>query len=328
MTNAVPDDRTADFFQTLRDGFAFVAAHARRVHIDEARLNAYADSLPNHPPVNLLDPAQHFVSGVAEDDAAYILTLDSINFGSGYKPQLAAEGCNLKNGSIYYALSSGLKQKFEQGGPYTAADLAALDKKAVNDLFGLSENGTASQVFAQACVTALNETGRFVMGRGGRFMDVVNAANGDAAAFVGDLISMRHFDDSHDYQGRRVGIYKRAQIAAADLQLAFRKAGRELFSNIDQLTMFADNAVPHVLHMDGVLIYDTALSARIAAGQHLPPGSEEEVEIRAVAAHAVELIARRKDMSAMDVDHILWHRSAEDARYKSAPTHRTLSWFY
>jgi len=27
----------------------------------------------------------------------------------------------------------------------------------------------------------------------------------------------------------------------------------------------------------------------------------------------------------MDVDHVLWHRSEEDPRYKAAPTHLTVS---
>ena len=50
------------------------------------------------------------------------------------------------------------------------------------------------------------------------------------------------------------GFYKRAQIVAADLALA----GVARFRDLDRLTIFADNLVPHVLRCDGVLVYDAA----------------------------------------------------------------------
>ncbi len=64
------------------------------------------------------------------------------------------------------------------------------------------------------------------------------------------------------------GFYKRAQIMPNDLALA----GVAEFSDLDQLTIFADNLVPHVLRVDGVLRYDPELAAHIDAGELLPPG--------------------------------------------------------
>jgi hypothetical protein len=58
------------------------------------------------------------------------------------------------------------------------------------------------------------------------------------------------------------GLWKRAQIAANDLALA----GVASFADIDRLTVFADNLVPHVLRIDGVLRYDPELAARVDAG--------------------------------------------------------------
>ncbi len=60
----------------------------------------------------------------------------------------------------------------------------------------------------------------------------------------------------------RVPFLKRAQIAAADLQ----RAGVVRFDDIDRLTMFADNLVPHVLRLDGILEFDPDLVARIKRG--------------------------------------------------------------
>ena len=84
------------------------------------------------------------------------------------------------------------------------------------------------------------------------------------------------------------GLYKRAQIVASDLALA----GVAEFADLDRLTIFADNLVPHVLRCEGVLVYDESLAARIDAGETLPLGGAER-EIRACALHACELISQR-----------------------------------
>jgi hypothetical protein len=89
--------------------------------------------------------------------------------------------------------------------------------------------------------------------------------------------------------------------------------------------MFADNLVPHVLRLDGILRYAPELLARIDGGELIEHGSAEEVEIRACALHAVELIvAARPDgsASAVAVDRVLWNRGG-GLRYKSALRHRS-----
>ena len=54
--------------------------------------------------------------------------------------------------------------------------------------------------------------------------------------------------------------------------------------------MFADNLVPHVLRLDGILVFDPELVGRIERDELIEPDSPEEIEIRAGAVHAVELI--------------------------------------
>jgi hypothetical protein len=125
---------------------------------------------------------------------------------------------------------------------------------------------------------------------------------------------MRFFDDR--------GFYKRAQIVPSDLALA----GVAEFEDLDRLTIFADNLVPHVLRVDGVLRYDPALAARIDAGELLPLGDEER-EIRGCAVHACELIAERLGMPPRSLDTSLWNKG-QASRYKNLPRHRTLTVFY
>jgi hypothetical protein len=180
---------------------------------------------------------------------------------------------------------------------------------------------------------ALNGLGHYVLERfDGSFVELVEAAECSAQRLVRILIEMPLFDDVADYQGLRVPLYKRAQLAAADLALAFDGQGPGCFNDLDRLTIFADNLVPHVLRVDGVLWYEDALLERINRGELIPSGSTQEVEIRACALHAVELLVEAlgeggHDVTAMQLDYILWNRG-RGRMYKSRPRHRTRTVYY
>jgi hypothetical protein len=125
---------------------------------------------------------------------------------------------------------------------------------------------------------------------------------------------MRMFDDR--------GFYKRAQIVPANLALA----GVAGFDDLDRLTIFADNLVPHVLRCDGVLVYDARLAAHIDAGRLLRPGPQEH-EIRACALHACELLSARLTVAPRVLDNWLWNRG-QSADHKALPRHRCRCVFY
>jgi len=112
------------------------------------------------------------------------------------------------------------------------------------------------------------------------------------------------------------GFWKRAQIVPSNLALA----GVAQFADLDRLTIFADNLVPHVLRCEGVLVYDPRLAAHIDAGRLLRPGPQER-EIRACAVHACELLSTRLAIAPRDLDHRLWTRGQEP-EFKAHPRHR------
>jgi hypothetical protein len=118
------------------------------------------------------------------------------------------------------------------------------------------------------------------------------------------------------------GFCKRAQIVPSDLALA----GVAEFEDLDRLTIFADNLVPHVLRCDGVLVYDESLAARIDAGEILPLGGSER-EIRACAVRACELISQRTGVPERQLDAWLWNRG-QAPEYKARPRHRCRTVFY
>ncbi len=154
---------------------------------------------------------------------------------------------------------------------------------------------------------------------GGYFSRLADAADGSALALADRLASWSAFADVSEYEGRPVPFFKRAQIAAADLD----RAGVASFEDRDRLTAFADNLVPHVLRVDGVLRLDSALEKTIEAGELLEHGSPEEVELRACAVHAIELLAAATgaDLSPPEIDALLWNRGRHP-RYKALPRPR------
>ena len=83
-----------------------------------------------------------------------------------------------------------------------------------------------------------------------------------------------------------------------------------------------------MLRLDGVLEFDADLVARIDAGDLIEHDSPEEVEIRACALHAVELLVQAHgNTTATAVDNALWNRGAA-ARYKAHPRHRARTTAY
>jgi hypothetical protein len=153
---------------------------------------------------------------------------------------------------------------------------------------------------------------------GSSFLTLARSGDGSAVALAEELGSWPTWRDVSTYDGEDVPFFKRAQIAAADLALA----GLAPAGDLEQLTLFADNLVPHVLRIDGVLEFDADLVARIDAEELIEHDSPEEVEIRACALHAVELlVAAHGSTTATAVDNALWHRGG-GRRYKAHPRHR------
>jgi hypothetical protein len=234
-----------------------------------------------------------------------MLTLDAINFGSGWFPTLRKR----PGSSGYYTVAWALADRFRAHGPWTNDELRAIRAAEVARLLGQDPEHELMGLYARA----LRELGEFLVER--TALEVIAEAGGSAERLAEALAAgMPMFDDR--------GFYKRAQIVPNDLALA----GLATFDDLDGLTIFADNLVPHVLRVDGVLRYHSELAARIDREELLPPG-EEESEIRACAVHACELIGERLGVAPRILDTWLWNRGQEP-RYKARPRHRTRTVFY
>ncbi len=294
---------------TLSDGVrracATIAADARFVAIDLEALDVLDPG-----PAPALHPEGHYVDGSPEDVATYILVLDAINFGSGWFPTLSKRvGPDGTAVSGYFTVAWALADRFRTHGPWTNDQLRAMGTEEVAQTLGQPADHELMALYAQA----LRGLGAFLRDR--HALDLVAQADGSAVALAVLLADgMAMFHDA--------GFFKRAQITPSDLE----RAGVARFGDLDRLTIFADNLVPHVLRCDGVLVYDERLAAHIDAGRVLPMGPQER-EIRACALHACAVLAQRRGLTERDIDNALWARGQTPA-YKARPRHRCRCVYY
>jgi Potential Queuosine, Q, salvage protein family len=284
----------------VRSSCRAVAQTARFVSID-----LDAATLPAEAGPPALDPEAHYLEGTPDDVAAYLLTLDTINFGSGWFPTLRKR----PGRSGYFTVAWALADRFRAQGRWSNAQLRALEAGELAAVLGQERGHPLMRLYAEA----LRDLGRFLGDR--TALDLVEEADGSAERLAALLVrGMRFFDDR--------GFYKRAQIVPSDLALA----GLAGFGDLDRLTIFADNLVAHVLRVDGVLRYDPGLAAHIDAERPLPP-SRAEREIRACALHACEQLAERTGIPPRVLDLRFWNRG-QAPEYKAIPRHRTRCVYY
>ncbi len=293
--------------EEVRSSCAHIAAHAQHVRID---LDAAARLEPAAPPA--LDPERHYLEGSPVDVADYLLALDTINFGSGWFPTLHKRQLDGRPLGGYFTIAWNLADYVRMQPDERALNgawLRQVDTREIAHILGQPADLELMSLYAQA----LRQLGHFLGER--RALDLVAECRRSAERLAHTLArGMACFGDRP--------FYKRAQIVPHDLALA----GVAEFDDLDHLTIFADNLVPHVLRYDGVLVYDDALAARIDAGAILTLGGPER-EIRACALHACELMSQRTGVPPRTLDAWLWNRG-QAPQYKARPRHRCRTVFY
>ncbi|MDP2205276.1 MAG: queuosine salvage family protein [Alphaproteobacteria bacterium] len=321
------------FTDDIRAAAAHVAANARHVRLNQESIVPFTRSLlhTRRARMTALDMQTLCGGTTAEEKTAYALALDAINFGSGYFELARQSGVALE----YADLARALRHAFDAKGFSDPARWAEITPQDCHALFVIPA-GAHPQLDDLMTLFArhLQEAGaKIVSDYGGRALNLLEAADRSAERLAAMVGAWDGFRDVAEYHGSAVPVFKRAQIFAADVWLALGGAGAADFQDMHRLTIFADNMVPHVLRHGGVLSYDPALAARIDAGQEIPAGSAEEIELRALAIHACEIIrdaaqaAGDRALTAVNLDHILWNRGYE-VDLIDLPRHRTCTVWY
>src|SRR5947209_13234620 len=145
----------------VRRRCAKVATGARWVTID---IEAAGLIEPGPPPE--LDAERHYLEGPPDAVAAYMLTLDAINFGSGWFPTLRKR----PGSSGYYTVAWALADRFRSHGPWSNDELRGLDAASVTHVLGQDPEHELMVLYARA----LNDLGAWLGERSA--VDVIERA--------------------------------------------------------------------------------------------------------------------------------------------------------
>lgn len=176
-------------------------------------------------------------------------------------------------------------------------------------------------------VEVLKEAGRVLTEKYGSFYDLVKASSfrcfnhgsGIVERLVRDFPSFR---DEYTYNGEKLIINKRAQLAPAMAYARFRGTDMAPLKDIEKLTAFADYQVPKGLLMYDILRFSEELREKIDKRVMLPRGSREELEIRANTIYGVEKLIKKinllrgvtDEINAVQMDYHLWKRARDNPR--------------
>ncbi len=317
-----------------------VTDEAQSVQIDEGGIEAFVEGMKSEDIEALRNgvewdaEAWHYCKDVKDGGpltCQYVFVMDALNFCFWPTPGLE-----------YDTLALSLKRVLEDDSTAFDADkLVNIDSKTLNSWFP-SDKQLPN---VEERVIRLQELGEALTCEGNRFgglaMNMVKSAKNSAQELVRLLLQyIPGFRDTSIYNGRLVHLYKRVQILVGDIWAAYGRqtiageTGRNVFcfTDISDLTMFADYRVPQLLRELGIMKYSDSLAAKIDSHEEIPCGAREEVEIRACTVIAVDRLQRALaqkgiPLLAIEVDWLLWQRG-EATKDQIRPHHRTLTIYY
>ncbi|XP_061529329.1 queuosine salvage protein isoform X1 [Phycodurus eques] len=284
-----------------RESGQFVAERSQDVFVEEEGVRKVAEMLyalrgsdelcaSGWKKANPLAPA-------ATSDQAFnwVFVVDTVNFS--FWPDEETRQCEVTFRGIthtgYMTLCAAITRAMEEGVPIT--DPKFFSQMTVDELAHIlrSDNETTMPMIEERH-QVLTEGGRVLLQHGGSFQSFISQAGNDARKMVELVVEkMPSYRDEAVYQGKRISLYKRAQILVADFWGVAAARGEADIVNIDWLTMFADYRVPQALVYLGALRYSDALMRTLKSGELLHSGDRREVEIRACSIWAVECIKAR-----------------------------------
>ncbi|KAJ2084271.1 hypothetical protein H4R24_000213 [Coemansia sp. RSA 988] len=297
---------------------------------------------------------------VANADAIeWIFVVDALNFS--FWPSRAAEHkqytvtLDSKSYRGYWSLCAAINRaQYEHIEITRASYYAHASEEQLAHVFRTDDPVIQESIpMLEERIQVMHEVGRVLLAKyGGKFANVVRQCQGSAQMLVETIVrDFPCFRDEHEFCGRSVYLYKRAQILVADIWACFEGRGDGLFNDIDQITMFADYRVPQALYHFGALDYSPRLleylkRSEIAVQQGdggqtqppkpglLPSGHPWELEIRGNSIWAVEQIRRHihasgHNVNAILIDFYMWDYAKEHtAEMRTIPIHLTRSKFY
>lgn len=246
--------------------------------------------------------SEHELHPKAKDESTvdFVFTMDLLNFSFWSEEKDDSKRFCIeyrgKRWTGYWSLVAALQRALDEKIPITTPDFWIDEEQCTDELLRhVFRSATDEEIpLFQERVQCLREAGEVLCNEfGGSFVNCIDDANFSAAGLVNLLTeNFACFRDETRFNGKRVRLFKRAQILVADLWACFDGEDFGEFNDIDKITMFADYRIPQMLHQLGCLRLSPPLENHIRDLKMIPAGSNWEIELRGTSIWCVELIKR------------------------------------
>lgn len=331
-----------------RESGAYIVKNAKYLTVIPEGIEKLAQEVISLLQSGQLDPknfSQNDVHPKATDAHAieWIFLVDTLNFCFWTPTDYTKYKVNGYTG--YFALCAAVNRAMDEGIDITNAEYySTIGADTLRKIFRSDDGQTSVPLFKQR-IACLHEVGTRLLDKWeGKFENVVRAANNSAARLLELVVSeFPCFRDEADYEGKRVSLYKRAQILIGDIWSCFEGKNLGKFNDLEKITMFADYRIPQVLIHFGSLEYKPELLEVLSKDTILENGDPREVEIRGASIYIVEqakdiilnklnnkeIEISRELVNSILIDHFLWdYRRKHAEELEHIPFHKVLSVYY
>ena len=328
---------------------SFIASRAKDVTIVEEGIENCTSDIVRQITEGDLDMTKMFIKTDVHpqqsDDRGidWVFFADTLNF-CFWQPEDQAQYTVTYKGTTqtgYLAMCAAINRALDQNVELTSPSyFVSVDEATLGDLL-LGDHNVPIPLLAER-VDCLHQVGRVLQQKfSGRFSNVLAQCDNSAIRLLQMVLdNFPCFNDGADYEGTRVSFHKRAQILVADIWCLYEGTGVASFTDIDQLTMFADYRVPQSLQHYGALRYSDQLLQHLREDKLLSSGDLWEQEIRGCSIEAVERVTKavkaemerrgsKARVNSILVDQFLWgYRRQHATAMKSFPYHKVRGIFY
>jgi len=310
------------------------------VEIDHSSVSAAAKTIPLEDVNHFAKPLFFLEGWTWEEKVAITLIRNAVNFSFWPDPgetrwTVRGPGDKILDGSTaaYFRIEKAVRLGLIN--PFYFPFLCRLDKDELSQIF-LGYGGSEIPMLEDR-LRCLEELGKGVPIRGpDGIRDLLDKNGRSALGLVRYLVScVPNFDDTVDTwgDGETTKFYKRAQLAAMEIQRVLLDEHREGFADIGELTALSDYRLPQLFRDLGILVYQRGLAQIVDEETDLPRDSIGEVCIRATTVWGAEYLRLelerqlKQPVTAAQLDYVLW-KKARELKDSMRPHHRTRTTAY
>lgn len=205
-----------------------------------------------------------------------------------------------------------------------------INKMSSNELSNIF-NGSIEIPLLKERIEILKDISNVVTSKmNSNFYSEIMDINTDIELFDFIINNFKSFKDERTYNGRKIYIYKLAQLLTSDI-LHLRKYKENIDVDYSNLIGCSDYKIPQVLRSLGILEYNDELSNIVDSKIEIKENDEYEVEIRANTLVVINYLYEKLnyEIDRIDINDFIWLKGKDKNNNKNEKSYhltRTISY--